>query len=246
MPPRAEKKLHGDPAAWFRTDTTLSNRRPLYVDKLLRYRQFTAAVRAWSRCMGRAAHPYPDPDAARQGTRDHAAGRSRAGEARSFAAETRIAVADATCARTVPLRSFGERREAHPRPGGPRHRDPGDHPRGPGCNANWRSHGRDGYVRAWEGTGCSGTLLGATPGNDSDWSASPARRDTRPPPTAASSRASCTWRAPSRSPLVLTTFTRTPPDPSLTFVALGTLAPRAIRHVPAIRTQDERHSPCPK
>ncbi|MGW1561279.1 hypothetical protein ACWCQ1_32800 [Streptomyces sp. NPDC002144] len=109
----AEKKLYGDPAAWFRTDTTVSNLRPLYVDKLLRDRQFTAAVRAWSRCMGRAGHSYPDPDAARQATRDHAAGQSRAEEARSFAAETRIAVADATCARSVSLRSVGERREAH-------------------------------------------------------------------------------------------------------------------------------------
>jgi hypothetical protein len=75
--------------------------------------------------------PTPTPDATRQATRDHAAGRSRAEEARSFAAETRIAVAHATCARTVPLRSCGERREAHPRPGGPRHRDPGEPTRAP-------------------------------------------------------------------------------------------------------------------
>ncbi|MCQ9178106.1 hypothetical protein KMT30_03430 [Streptomyces sp. IBSBF 2953] len=40
---------------------------------------------------------------------------------------------------------------------------------GPGCNANWNSHGRDGNVRAWDGTDCGGTLLGVTPGNDSDW-----------------------------------------------------------------------------
>jgi len=47
---------------------------------------------------------------------------------------------------------------------------PSDRHGGGRSNANWRSHGRDGYVRAWEGTDCSGTLLGATPGNDSDWS----------------------------------------------------------------------------
>lgn len=40
---------------------------------------------------------------------------------------------------------------------------------GPGCNANWNSHGRDGNVRAWDGTDCGGTLLGVTPGNDPNW-----------------------------------------------------------------------------
>jgi hypothetical protein len=40
---------------------------------------------------------------------------------------------------------------------------------GPGCNANWNSHGRDGNVRAWNGSDCGGTLLGVTPGNDPEW-----------------------------------------------------------------------------
>ncbi|MGX1478215.1 UNVERIFIED_CONTAM: hypothetical protein RKD50_007023 [Streptomyces canus] len=40
---------------------------------------------------------------------------------------------------------------------------------GPGCNANWNSHGRDGNVRAWDGTDCGGELLGVTPGNDPEW-----------------------------------------------------------------------------
>jgi hypothetical protein len=40
---------------------------------------------------------------------------------------------------------------------------------GAGCNANWNSHGRDGNVRAWDGTDCGGTLLGVTPGNDPEW-----------------------------------------------------------------------------
>ncbi|MEU3511093.1 hypothetical protein ABZ733_25030 [Streptomyces longwoodensis] len=37
-----------------------------------------------------------------------------------------------------------------------------------GCNAKWP--GRDGYVRAWADPDCQGTLLGATRGNDADWS----------------------------------------------------------------------------
>ncbi|MCQ9129545.1 MULTISPECIES: hypothetical protein [Streptomyces] len=40
---------------------------------------------------------------------------------------------------------------------------------GPGCNADWNAHGRDGNVRAWDGTDCGGTLLGVTPGNDPEW-----------------------------------------------------------------------------
>ena len=39
---------------------------------------------------------------------------------------------------------------------------------GPGCNSKWPG-GADGNVRAWNGTDCSGTLLGATPSWDSDW-----------------------------------------------------------------------------
>ncbi|MFE3165769.1 hypothetical protein [Streptomyces sp. NPDC059224] len=110
---RAEKALYGDPAAWFRSDTTVSNLRALYVGKLLRDKELKSAVAAWSRCMSKAGHPFPDPDAARQSTRKHSAEQTPAEEARTFANETRIAVADATCARSVSLRSIGERREAH-------------------------------------------------------------------------------------------------------------------------------------
>jgi hypothetical protein len=110
---QAERTLYGDPAAWFRSDVTVSNLRPLYVGKLLRDKEFKRAVGAWSRCMSKAGHPFPDPDAARQSTREHSAEQTRAQEARTFANETRIAVADATCARSVSLRSIGERREAH-------------------------------------------------------------------------------------------------------------------------------------
>ena len=45
------------------------------------------------------------------------------------------------------------------------------------------------------------------------------------------------------TPLVPTTFTRAPPDPSLTFGALGTLLSRAFRHVPAIQHPQDERSP---
>ncbi|MEU5397308.1 hypothetical protein [Streptomyces tibetensis] len=41
---------------------------------------------------------------------------------------------------------------------------------GPGCNANWNSHGRDGNVRAWDGYDCQGRLLGLSPIDDVNWS----------------------------------------------------------------------------
>ncbi|MFJ9423615.1 hypothetical protein [Streptomyces sp. NPDC101249] len=109
----AERALYGDPLTWFRTDTTAGNLRPLYVGKLLHDPEFTRAVRGWSRCMGRAGHPFADPGAARRAARDHAAEQSTAAEARTFAAEVTVAVADARCARAVSLRAVGERREAH-------------------------------------------------------------------------------------------------------------------------------------
>jgi hypothetical protein len=62
----AERTLYGDPATWFRLDTTASNLRPLYVGKLLHDRRFTAAVHDWASCMKRANHlrppgPWPAP-----------------------------------------------------------------------------------------------------------------------------------------------------------------------------------------
>ncbi|MDH6546454.1 hypothetical protein [Streptomyces sp. SAI-041] len=110
---QAQQTLYGDPQAWFRSEVTVNNLRPLYVSKLLRDKEFKSAVAAWSRCMSKAGHPFPDPDAARRSTRERSAEQTRAEEARSFADEARIAVADATCARSVSLRSIGERRETH-------------------------------------------------------------------------------------------------------------------------------------
>ncbi|MEV7690981.1 hypothetical protein ACFW1F_31135 [Streptomyces bungoensis] len=109
----AERRLYGDPATWFRLDTTAGNLRPLYVGRLLKDRRFTAAVHAWSRCMARVGHPFPDPAAARRAALGPGARPTRAGEATAYAAETNIAVADAGCARRVSLAAVGRAREAH-------------------------------------------------------------------------------------------------------------------------------------
>ncbi|ORT53962.1 hypothetical protein [Streptomyces sp. CB03238] len=42
-------------------------------------------------------------------------------------------------------------------------------PQGAYCDYEWNQHGRDGLVRAWNGYDCTGTLLGATPGDDYAW-----------------------------------------------------------------------------
>lgn len=105
----SEKKLYGDTRAWFTAEKTAMNLQPLYVPQVMRDQRFAAALRAWSQCMARAGHPYRDPGAVRRAAQEPAL---RNPSDRTFAAERRLAVADATCARKVSLRSIGEQREA--------------------------------------------------------------------------------------------------------------------------------------
>ncbi|MFI1397100.1 hypothetical protein [Streptomyces sp. NPDC020681] len=106
----SERKLYGDPKAWFQAEKTSGSLRPMYVPKVLADRQFAAALNAWAQCMKRAGHPYKDPGEARQAAMTRA-GQSSTDE--SFAAERKLAVADATCARDTELRSIGNERETH-------------------------------------------------------------------------------------------------------------------------------------
>ncbi|MEU0198130.1 MULTISPECIES: hypothetical protein [unclassified Streptomyces] len=109
----AERTLYGDPAAWFRTGKVVTGLNSLYAEKLMRDRQLSSAVRAWSRCVKRAGLPYEDPRAARDAVRVNT---GRLGPARSdeaFAAERRTAVADATCARQTSLRAVATARETY-------------------------------------------------------------------------------------------------------------------------------------
>ncbi|WP_329283597.1 hypothetical protein [Streptomyces sp. NBC_01451] len=106
----AEKRLYGDPEAWFRANKIASNLQPLYVPQVMRDKQFVAALSVWSTCMEHAGHPEKDPGAARQAAKERAL-RSTSDE--TFAAERRLAVADATCARTASLAAIGKERETH-------------------------------------------------------------------------------------------------------------------------------------
>lgn len=109
----AEQKLYGDPAEWFRTSKVVAGLNALYGEDLMKDRQLTTALRAWSRCMKKAGQPYKDPQAARDAVRVNT---SRLGEARAdeaFAAERKTAVADATCARDTSLRAVVSARETY-------------------------------------------------------------------------------------------------------------------------------------
>ncbi|MER6130709.1 hypothetical protein [Streptomyces sp. NPDC001815] len=106
----AEKQLYGDPQEWFRAEKTAGHLRSLYVPRVLADRRFAAAQTAWSRCMKRAGYAFEDPGDSRQAA---VARSGRVADPKVFAAERKLAVADATCARDADLRSIGEERESH-------------------------------------------------------------------------------------------------------------------------------------
>ncbi|MGA5062989.1 hypothetical protein ACPB9E_04275 [Streptomyces exfoliatus] len=99
----AERKLYGDPDAWFRADKAASNLQPLYVPDILRDERFTTALAGWAACMKRSGFPHPDPTAARD-----AVARSE-----DFGTETRTAVAEARCARETSLAAVARERQTH-------------------------------------------------------------------------------------------------------------------------------------
>ncbi|MFE2023034.1 hypothetical protein ACFW9O_33910 [Streptomyces sp. NPDC059499] len=105
-----EKKLYGDPAAWFRADKAVTNLQPLYVPRITRDKKFTDALARWSRCMARAGHRYPDPPAAQDAVARKAAGLTP-GEA--FEAEKRVAVAESRCSRKSSLGAVARERETY-------------------------------------------------------------------------------------------------------------------------------------
>lgn len=109
----AERKLYGDPAEWFRTGKVATSLNSLYGEDLMKDRQLTEALGAWSRCMKKAGQPYKDPQAARDAVRVNTSrlGETRADEA--FTAERKTAVADATCARETSLRAVASARETY-------------------------------------------------------------------------------------------------------------------------------------
>ncbi|MFI7452519.1 hypothetical protein ACIBQX_33845 [Nonomuraea sp. NPDC049714] len=92
----ARDELYRDHETWFRVNKIATNLLPLYVPGLVADKRFTAAVRAWSRCMAGQGHEYADPGAIRAALPRLTKG---LGPARAHALEVELAVAEATCAR---------------------------------------------------------------------------------------------------------------------------------------------------
>ncbi|GAA1401399.1 hypothetical protein GCM10009639_43640 [Kitasatospora putterlickiae] len=92
----AQRRLYGPRETWFKVEKTALNLTPLYVPRLVRDERFTEARQRWARCMGEAGHPYQEPGSARADLPRLTAGLA---PDEAFAAEVRLAVAEAECAR---------------------------------------------------------------------------------------------------------------------------------------------------
>ncbi|MGQ4335364.1 hypothetical protein [Streptomyces hayashii] len=110
----AERTLYKDLKGWFRVKVITMNLRPVRETRVHSDRRYTDAVGKWAACMRAAGRPYTSPDESRQAAAHY-------GESLPVpdadAAETALAVIEATCATSTPLaqvsqaldRSYGER-----------------------------------------------------------------------------------------------------------------------------------------
>ncbi|MFJ6656384.1 hypothetical protein ACIQNG_08480 [Streptomyces sp. NPDC091377] len=96
----AQQELYGDRAAWFRANGIAMNLTPLWVPALVEDPRFTEALTAWSACMRGKGHSFADPRAVRTALPRLTEGQR---EAKAYATEVRLAVAEATCARDSAL-----------------------------------------------------------------------------------------------------------------------------------------------
>ncbi|MEU8465952.1 hypothetical protein [Streptomyces sp. NPDC029003] len=92
---RAERSLYGDLAAWFRVKVVTMNIRPAQEAKVRADPRYAEAVGAWAACMRAAGRPYASPDDSRAAA---AAFAEELPPDRADAAESALAVAEATCA----------------------------------------------------------------------------------------------------------------------------------------------------
>ncbi|MFD7293560.1 hypothetical protein ACFV9W_09750 [Streptomyces sp. NPDC059897] len=96
----AREQLYGDLRAWFRASKTAQGLTPLYADKVTRDPRYTTAVGWWSRCMRGKGLSYRSP----QQIRDHLPSLDASlGPDRAHRSQVRLAVAEATCARSTEL-----------------------------------------------------------------------------------------------------------------------------------------------
>ncbi|MEV0116730.1 hypothetical protein AB0H77_26375 [Streptomyces sp. NPDC050844] len=92
--------LYGGLPRWFRVSKVAENLTGLYADDLKRDRRFRDAVHKWSRCMRGEGHDYATPEKIRDRLPEL---NERLSPDRAHAAEVRLAVAEAQCARSSEL-----------------------------------------------------------------------------------------------------------------------------------------------
>jgi hypothetical protein len=92
---QAKDELYGDFAAWFQAEKVATNLVGLYAPDIIADERFVAELGAWSECMRRAGHDYPDPPAIREALPALVEGLS---DEKAHAVEKELAVAEATCA----------------------------------------------------------------------------------------------------------------------------------------------------
>lgn len=104
----AQQDLYGDLGRWFRASAVADNLIGVYAGRIERDPRLRRAERAWSRCMRRSGYDYANPGAIRA-----ALPRLRAGKTAgaSDALDRRLAVAEATCARSSPLANVARKLE---------------------------------------------------------------------------------------------------------------------------------------
>ncbi|MFJ8935024.1 hypothetical protein ACIRL0_04805 [Streptomyces sp. NPDC102365] len=96
----AERTLYADLDDWFRVKVITMNLRPVRETRVHKERRYTDAVRKWAACMRQAGRPYTSPDESRQAAARYA---ENMPAAEADAAETALAVTEATCATSTPL-----------------------------------------------------------------------------------------------------------------------------------------------
>ncbi|MFD9333400.1 hypothetical protein ACFWBF_03150 [Streptomyces sp. NPDC060028] len=89
---QAQRSLYGDLAGWFRAKVVTMNLRPAQETRVREDRRYADAVGEWAGCMRAAGRPYATPLDSRQ-----------AAAGLADAAETELAVIEATCATGTPL-----------------------------------------------------------------------------------------------------------------------------------------------
>ncbi|OJF14255.1 hypothetical protein EDD30_3178 [Couchioplanes caeruleus] len=101
----AQRELYGDLPAWVRADAVMTALVPLRQGAVTADPRFVKAVQRWSRCMRERGHPYASPAQARDNVPRlvRHVGPEQSGPADAPAAETALAVAEATCANRTGL-----------------------------------------------------------------------------------------------------------------------------------------------